>query len=178
MKIQDMPEFRDKGHVVTFEASTLLKDAINEMAQRNYGAVLVTEKDKLVGIFTERDLLRRVAAQGLDIKKTKLREVMSTNLKTANETDRVADSLRRMSQGRFRHLPVVSETGEILGMLSQGDFVAFTLSDIVERVGTVAKAGVETGNIKPITMLFSIFLYTTVLLIIVSAAAYWLGHTG
>ena len=85
MRITDLPEFRDKQNVMSFEASTTLSDAVAEMAYKNYGACIVTEKGKLAGIFTERDLLRRVVAEGIDPKKTKLRDVMTTDLKTAKE---------------------------------------------------------------------------------------------
>ena len=136
----------------------------------------MTEKGKLAGIFTERDLLRRVVADGLDIKKSKLRDVMTSDLKTAKADDTVADSLRRMSQGRFRHLPVTDENGAVCGMLSQGDFVAFTLSDVVARMSTAAKAGVEDGSIKPWSMIISILLYTLGLLFFISAASHWLAQ--
>ena len=175
MRITDLPEFRDKKNVMSFEASTPLSDAIAEMAYKNYGACIVTEKGKLAGIFTERDLLRRVVAQGVDVQKTKLRDVMSTDLKTAKEDDLVADSLRRMSQGRFRHLPVTDENDNVIGMLSQGDFVAFTMSDVAHRLSSAAKAGVEDGSIKPLTMILSIVLYTLGLLFLVSAVGHWFG---
>ena len=119
MRIIDMPEFRDKTQVLSFDEETTLKKAIDEMADKNYGACLVTRKDKLAGIFTERDLLRKVAPKGLDLKKKKLKDVMTKNLKTAQVTDDVADCLRRMSQGRFRHMPVVDDKKNILGMLSK-----------------------------------------------------------
>ncbi len=176
MRIIDMPEFKDKKEVLSFETTTPLKDAINEMAERNYGACLVTSKGTLVGIFTERDILRKVVAgKGVDLAKAKLKDVMSTELKTAKEKDMVADCLRRMSQGRFRHMPVVDDKGKILGMLSQGDFVAFTMSDIAHRLSSAAKAGVQDGSIKPLMMIVSIFLYTLGLLFFLSAGKHLFG---
>lgn len=175
MRILDMPEFRDKQNVLSFPPDKALSEAICEMAAKNYGACLVTKNEKLVGIFTERDLLKRVCSDGMDLKKTKLSDVMTTDLKTAKKDDLVADCLRRMSQGRFRHMPVVDDKGEVLGMLSQGDFVAFTMSDIAHRLSTVAKAGVSDGSIKPWTMILSIMLYTLGLLFFISAASHWFG---
>ena len=176
MRIQDMPEFKDKKQVLSYDESTPLKDAIDEMAKKNYGACLVTKKGKLAGVFTERDILRRVVSgKGVDVKKAKLRDVMSTDVKTAKADDKVADCLRRMSQGRFRHMPVVNDKGAIEGMLSQGDFVAFTLSDIALRFGSAAKAGLGDGSVKPLTMIISIMLYTLALLFLVSAAGHIFG---
>ena len=173
MRLIDMPEFRDKKHVLTFEASKPLYAAISQMAEKNYGACLVTENDKLVGIFTERDLLRRVAPHSLDMQKATLSDVMSTDLKTAKKDDLVADCLRRMSHGRFRHLPVVDDEGKAIGMLSQGDFVAFTMSDIVGRMSTAAKASVTSGYSTPWSMIAAIIVYTLGLLFIVSAIGFW-----
>jgi len=175
MRIIDMPEFRDKAQVLSFDEATTLKAAIDEMADKNYGACLVTRKDKLTGIFTERDLLRKVAPKGLDLKKKTLKDVMTKNLKTAQVTDDVADCLRRMSQGRFRHMPVVDDKKNILGMLSQGDFVAFTMSDIMARVAGTAKANVAVGRSTPWSIVIAVVVYTLGLLFILSALNHWFG---
>ncbi len=173
--ISDMPEFVDKSQVLSFEETDSIDKAVQEMAARNYGAVLVTSKGKLVGIFTERDLLRRVAAKGLDMKRKKLKDVMSTNLKTAQVSDNIVDCLRRMSQGRFRHMPVVDTKGNLKGLLSQGDFVAYTLNDVLTRLGATARAGINAGNFTPFSIMIAILIYTLALLFVVSGLDYWLG---
>ena len=114
MRIIDMPEFKDKSQVLSFDQNTVVADAVDAMAQKNYGAIIVTKSGKLAGVFTERDLLWRVAAGRMDLKKTKLKDVMSTDIKTAKENDKISDSLRRMNQGRFRHLPVLDAKGNVL----------------------------------------------------------------
>ena len=174
MKLNDMPEFRDKKHVLSFDESDSVEAAVNKMADKNYGAVAVTKDGKLTGIFTERDVLRRVVANDLNIKKTALKDVMSTELKTARTDDLIADCLRRMSQGRFRHLPVVNESDEVIGMLSQGDFVAFTMSDIVNRVSRAAGASVQAGQSTPWSMLTAILVYTLAVLFLFSGMQHWL----
>jgi len=173
MRIIDMPEFRDKSKVLSFDENTPVGEAIDAMANKNYGAVLVTRKDKLAGVFTERDLLRRIAASRLDVEKIKLKDVMSTDIKTAKINDKVADSLRRMSQGRFRHMPVVDDKGDVLGLLSQGDFVALTLSSALRRAGATAIAEVEEGNSTPFSIIFAIIIYTMGLLFVISAIGFW-----
>lgn len=176
MRIIDMPEFKDKQNVLSFETTTPLKDAVNEMAEKNYGACLVTTKGKLSGIFTERDILRKVVSgKGVDLKKAKLKDVMTTNPKTARENDKVADCMRRMSQGRFRHMPVVDDKGKILGMLSQGDFVAFTMSDVVARLGSSAKANVTAGRGTPVSIIIAMGVYTLMLLFLIAGAGHIFG---
>lgn len=173
MRIIDMPEFKDKSQVLTFDGGKPIIDAVKVMAEKNYGAVLVTTKGKLAGIFTERDLMRRVAADGLDMKKKKLKDVMSKNVKTAKTTDKVADCMRRMSQGRFRHMPVLDAKGKVKGMLSQGDFVAITMPEILARARDSAKAGIHAGNSTPFSIMLAIVIYTLGLLFILSGFDFW-----
>jgi len=161
-----MPEFKDKSEVLTFEESTSVADVIAGMAEKNYGAALITKKDKLSGVFTERDVLRKIAAKGLDVKKIKVRDYMTSNVKTALVDDKVIDCLRRMSQGRFRHMPVVDEQQNILGMLSQGDFVAFTMTDVLSRFTSTSKAEISAGRSTPFAIASAILLYTIILFII------------
>ncbi len=175
MKINEMPEFRDKKHVLLADQSETVEAAVKRMSEKNYGALVVTDNGKLAGIFTERDVLRRVVANDLNIKKTKLKDVMSTDLKTAGTDDLISDSLRRMSQGRFRHLPVVDDSDKVIGMLSQGDFVAFTMSDIVGRVGQAATASVQAGKATPWSMLTAILVYTLALLFLASGLEHMIG---
>ncbi len=168
MKISDIPEFHDKNEVLTFEETQPVCDAVDAMALNNYGAVLITNKGKLSGIFTERDLLRKIAACRLDLTNLKLKDVMTANPKTANINDSVTDCMRRMSQGRFRHMPVVDDKGKIIGLLSQGDFVAFTLSDVMARLGTATKAGIEEGRSTPFAIAAAILVYTIGLILAIN----------
>ena len=163
MRITDMPEFKDKNEVLSMDKNDSLCDAVDAMCKARVGSVLVTDKGKLVGIFTERDLLRRVAGCRLELDKIKLSEVMTSDVKTAHPNDKVVDSMRRMSQGRFRHLPVIDDKGELVGLLSQGDFVALTMSDAWNRFAETAKAGIF-NNYQPFLFLVGIAIYTIVLL--------------
>lgn len=172
MRISDMAEFKDKAQVMTFTPDTSVHEAIDAMAEKNYGAVVVLDGTKVAGIFTERDLLRRVAAGRMDIEATKISDVMTSNVRTAKIDDKVSDSLRRMSQGRFRHMPVIDDEGKLMGMLSQGDFVAFTMSDAIYRASITAKAGIYEGNSTPFSLLAAILIYTLVLLFSISAFNY------
>ena len=126
MKISDMPRYTERKSILTLSADSSVFDAVKKMKSREFGAALVTEGDKVLGIFTERDLLNRVVAAERDAKTTKVTDVMTKDIKVAREDDTVVDSLGRMSNGRFRHLPVVDKDDNLTGFVSQGDFVAMT----------------------------------------------------
>lgn len=134
MKIADIPEFKDKKNVFNMAEGVNLQSAIQVMADKNYGCVVVTSEKKVKGIFTERDLMRRIVAKQLDPTQLTLGDVMTKNPHVAHLNDDVSDSMRRMSQGRFRHLPIVDENDNLVGLLSQGDFVAYTWFDLFNRI--------------------------------------------
>ena len=90
------------------------------MKQHRIGAILVTKKGKLAGIFTERDALFRVIAEGRDPEKTHVAEVMTSNPRTIGPDRPFAHALHLMYEGEFRHVPVV-ENGRPLGMVSARD---------------------------------------------------------
>lgn len=134
MKIKDIPEYHDRGEVLILEEKTPVVDAAQKMRAMNYGSTLVSKGGTLSGIFTERDLLIKVAGEGRNMNDLTLKDVMTRNPKTASEDDDVSTSMRRMSQGRFRHLPIVDEKGTVTGFVSQGDFVAITWPEIFQRL--------------------------------------------
>tara|TARA_Y100001001_G_C7970395_1_gene295717 strand:+ start:755 stop:1261 length:507 start_codon:yes stop_codon:yes gene_type:complete len=168
MRITDMPEFIDKANVLSVEIGTTLCDAIDLMKSKGVGSVIVTDQGKLAGIFTERDLLNRVAGCRLELDQVKIEEVMTKDVKTAKSTDKILDSMRRMSQGRFRHLPIVDEEGRVTGLLSQGDFVALSMSDAWKRFTESAKAGI-LQSYQPFMIFAAVLVYTIVLLSFLSS---------
>src|SRR5579871_6086483 len=92
-------------------------DAVQLMRQHRVGCVLVCQGDELVGIFTERDLTRRVLAAGLPLT-VPLSSCMPPDPVVVRPKDSVAAAVRRMEEGGYRHLPVVDEKGKPLGVLS------------------------------------------------------------
>jgi CBS domain-containing protein len=90
------------------------------MAERQCGSVLVTERERLLGIFTEGDLIRRVLAPGLDPNRALLIEVMTTDPDTIRPQEPVAEVIRRMDEYGYRHLPVV-ERGKVVGVVALRD---------------------------------------------------------
>ena len=107
--------------VIMNEAASVM-DACNKMRDCRIGSVLVTaDVDRLVGIFTGRDAVCRVLSQRRDPSTTRLAEVMTPNPITMSPDQTAMDALRLMSNGGFRHVPLV-KNGRILGIVSRGDF--------------------------------------------------------
>ncbi len=97
-------------------------DAISLMAEVNIGAVLVQKGDTIAGIFTERDYLQKIALKSLSSRETKVAEVMTSPVITAEPGDSIQQCMETMTTCCCRHLPVV-ENGKILGIVSIGDLV-------------------------------------------------------
>ena len=108
-------------------------EAIEEMAHRSVGALLVIEGGRLVGIISERDYARKVILQGLSSKETMVSEIMTRSPITVTPEYTVDECMRVMSHYRIRHLPVVRGS-EISGMVSIGDMVNAIISDQAQTI--------------------------------------------
>ena len=105
---------------ITVPNTVTVVEAARTMKRHNIGALLVVDGSKLCGIFTERDALFRVLAEGRDPAATRLNDVMTRQPQTIHPDKPFLHALRIMHKGRFRHLPVV-EDGRPLGMVSSRD---------------------------------------------------------
>lgn len=93
--------------------------AIRTMLDRHVGAVAVLdEKQRVAGVFTERDVLRRLSLSGLDPSRTPVREIMTTPVEMATLSTTAGEALATMVERHYRHLPIVDDNGRLLGMLS------------------------------------------------------------
>jgi CBS domain-containing protein len=110
-----------------------IKQAIQVMLDRNLGAVLVERDGKAVGIFTERDILRRVIRTGIDLERP-VEEVMTPDPETLSLSDGIAFALNRMAVGGYRNIPIVDDAGKPLSVLSQREVVAYIVSVLPARV--------------------------------------------
>ncbi len=163
MHIVDIPEFKDKKAIFTIHLDTGLYETAVLMKKNNIGAAVIVDSDeKLVGIISERDFLMKVVAEKLDISKMKVSDVMTKNVKTAKVTDTVHDSMRRMTQGRFRHLPIVDDDGKVTGIVSQGDFVAISWYQLLEQFKNRTKTSFLTHT-QIWTIVISILVYLTLM---------------
>ncbi len=102
-------------------------DAIQMMANKNVGALLVTENGKLIGIISERDYTRKVALKGKSSKQTAVKEILSGEIITVSPHHSIEDCMRLMTEHHIRHLPVL-EDDKIIGIVSIGDLVNWTIS--------------------------------------------------
>jgi signal-transduction protein with cAMP-binding, CBS, and nucleotidyltransferase domain len=112
-----------------------LYETINLMVHKGLGAVVVNAGDKPSGIFTERDVLKRVAVSNLDTKKTAVKQAMTSPLVTMETTDLIRDVLAEMYRRDIRNMPVRDERGHIVGVVSMPDILQYAKAfDIDERV--------------------------------------------
>ena len=145
-RLVDRPEFKTKPKPVTFLGKEKVSQAIAVMADKNYGSVVIVDsKDKVVGIVTERDIVKKLVNNNMSPKTTKLEDIMTLNPRVANENDDVVDWLRIMSNDRFRRLPVVDGDGKIKVIFTQGDFVSYTWPDLIFQASQLAKASFMKG---------------------------------
>ncbi len=114
---------------------TTVKHACERMRERRVGAVLVADRDHhLLGIFTGRDAVCRVLAEGKDAAETTLAEVMTRDPATMPPTDTAIEALRLMRDGGFRHVPVVAG-GKAIGVVSHGDFRGLETARLDDETG-------------------------------------------
>ena len=101
--------------------------ALALMAEQDIGSVLVTEGERMLGIFTERDYARKVVLKGLVSRDTRVGDLMTPNPCTVSPSSTVDEVMRTMTENHFRHLPVV-EQGRIAGIVTIGDMVKSVVS--------------------------------------------------
>jgi CBS domain-containing protein len=111
------------NNVLTVKSGSSLHDVITMLIDRKIGAtVVVDDKGAALGIFTERDVLRRVIARDIDLKKEKIDAYMTASPETLSEDDPIAFALNKMSDGSYRHIPI-TRNGQVRFMLSVKDIV-------------------------------------------------------
>ncbi len=122
MLIRDI--LNDKGRkVFSIEPESTVYEAIESMADKDIGALLVMEGDKLVGIISERDYRNKVILKGRTSKTTPVRDIMSTQVFCVTPNESVDTCMAIMTDRKFRHLPVVDENQNVEGVISIGDLV-------------------------------------------------------
>ena len=112
------------GGVISISGDATVFDAVKMMVEANVGAILVTgrDPDKIEGIFTERDYLRRIAVEGRTSRETLVRDVMTSPVIVVGPETTVEEAMALMTDRRIRHAPVVDDD-RLLGMVSIGDLV-------------------------------------------------------
>ena len=129
IRVQDLDLQRDHG----VSPDTPLSEVYEALDRNGHGAAVVCEGDKVVGIFTDRDILYRTALEGID-PETPVREVMSTRPHTVRLDEKLADAIAGMVDGGYRHTPVVDADGNQVGLLSTRVILKFIADHYPETV--------------------------------------------
>ena len=130
--------------VDTIEPNTNVAAAAKRLAERRIGALVVTGADhRIVGILSERDIVQELAVRGAAALDMPLTDVMTRKVMTCGPSDTVSSLMERMTQGKFRHLPVV-EQGRLIGIVSIGDVVKHRLEQM-EREQSALRDYIQTA---------------------------------
>ena len=132
MLLKDLIERQDG--IISVSPTQTARDAAKVMDKANVGCTAVMEGDNLVGVFTERDLVRRVLVRNLDVDAVKVSEVMTKEIVSGSPNDNLRDSEMRMRQSHIRHLPVLDDGGKILGLLSIRDLLREQTKELREYI--------------------------------------------
>jgi CBS domain-containing protein len=134
-KVRNILEAKGRA-VFSVEPTVMVLKAIELMCEKNIGGLLIVEKGKLAGIFTERDYARKLILKGKSSKDTPIGELMTPNPFTVTPDSSIDDCMKLMTDKFIRHLPVM-ENGELIGMISIGDVVRHVINeqrDIIEHL--------------------------------------------
>lgn len=133
------------AEIVSIGAEALVVEALVKMSEKNIGAILVlNESGKLAGIFSERDLARKIIIKGRNIDVTKVREIMTPDPWFVEPSTSIEDCLKVMTARKFRHLPV-KEKDQLVGVVSIGDIVK---AYIEEQGLIISEQAFEIGQME------------------------------
>ncbi len=118
------------SHVLTIEPAATLAAAVKLLAERRIGALVVTGADhRIVGIISERDIVRVLGEQGAAALTATVSEIMTRKVVTCAQTETIREIMERMTAGKFRHVPVADQ-GQLIGIVSIGDVVKARLGEL------------------------------------------------
>lgn len=130
MKVLDTVStiLKQKGNNIwAISPQATVYEALQTIADKNIGALLVMQNDDLVGVFSERDYARKVILKGRSSKETQVSEIMNSPAITVNDDCTVDQAMQIMTEHHIRHLPVMQKTGKLRGMISIGDVVKYII---------------------------------------------------
>ncbi|MBX9778043.1 MAG: CBS domain-containing protein [Xanthobacteraceae bacterium] len=131
------------SEVITIAPAATLEEAIAVLARNRIGAVVVVgPEQRVIGILSERDVVRALSEHGASALKQPLSQTMTRVVVTCGETDTVSDLMERMTHGRFRHIPVL-EQDRLIGIISIGDVVKQRLGEM-ERESEQLRGYIQT----------------------------------
>jgi CBS domain-containing protein len=131
--MKKLREIMRYGFLFIVQRDVVVAEAVHMMAAHNVGIVAVFDGERLVGVFSERDVVQKVLAKGLDPARTPVKDVMTTELVVADADEDYQSAMRKMDQANIRHLPVVSG-GRLLSMISVRDLMRVDIQDKGEEI--------------------------------------------
>ena len=123
--------------LVTVSANANVMNAVRTMHEEHIGAIAVVDNDRLIGIFSERDLMNRVVLQRCDIDNTRVGDVMTSPVITIQRTSTADDALKLMDEKHIRHLPVVHMDGKLAGMLSVRSLLHEKVEELTDQLDSL-----------------------------------------
>ena len=121
MKVSDILQVKE-NHIFAVTGGIDVYEAIRIMGEKNIGALMVMEEEKLTGILSERDYARKIVLKGKSSRTTLVKEIMTEKVITVTPDDQIEKCMELMTEKHIRHLPIVNE-GKVVGMISIGDVV-------------------------------------------------------
>ena len=131
--MKTLREVMREGFIFAVQRHSTVAEAARTMEAHNVGIVAVLEGERLVGVFSERDIVRRVTNRGHDPAETPVGEVMTFELIVADPDEDYQTAMRKMDQGNIRHLPIVSG-GRMISMLSIRDLMRVEMERMTEEI--------------------------------------------
>lgn len=133
LKVSQILASKTQNAVYSVTPAQMVIEALELMAARNIGAVMVMEGERLVGIFSERDYARKGIIQDRKAKSTPVSEVMTANVFTVSPEASIEDCMQLMSEKKFRHLPIL-DGARVVGLISIGDVVTAIMREQEFRI--------------------------------------------
>ncbi len=130
MRVENILQSKKSNSVVTLPRGTSVSEAAQLLSERRIGAVVISKNGKSAeGILSERDIVREIGARGVGCLTDSVEDLMTEKVKTCTRQHTTDNVLNIMTEGRFRHMPVVEE-GELIGLISLGDVVKARLEEV------------------------------------------------
>jgi CBS domain-containing protein len=132
MKLSDLLNARDTKYraVVAMRPSETIMAVVHELAKHDKGSIMICDDEgKLVGIITERDIVRKCLTSGKDLDKTKIQDVMTTRVVVAKSEDDPSYAINAMKEANIRHIPIVDAQKKAIGMISMRDLLGVQLEE-------------------------------------------------
>jgi signal-transduction protein with cAMP-binding, CBS, and nucleotidyltransferase domain len=123
------------GQLAAVDTGVTVEEAISKMQEKSTGCVVVvSENERLIGLFTERDVLMKIALKGINVKKEKVDSYMTRHPETLNYADTISSALNLMSTGGYRHIPIVDDANMPGGVVSIRDIVNFIVDHFHDEI--------------------------------------------